>query len=145
MHVLNFSAFIIRYFTVKTEAWSSFKSLITSPKTTVKYCTAVKTCDLIFNSYDDILFPRIDYMNAFLTHWLIFLFPYYYFRLSAVEKVSFFGKRTNKSMVIFTLGGNKEFFFLCNGIELMEHLSPGTSFEVLTVVMMKISIFRDMT
>jgi len=47
--------------------------------------------------------------------------------------------------VIFTLGGNKAFFFLCNGIEFMKHLSPQASFEVLTVVMMKISIFRDMT
>jgi hypothetical protein len=35
-------------------------------------------------------------------------------------------------------------FFFFNGIELMEHLSPGASFEVLTVVVMKISI-RDMT
>jgi len=48
-------------------------------------------------------------------------------------------------MVIFTSVGNKAFFILCNGIVLMEHLSPRASFEVLTVVMMKISIFRDMT
>jgi hypothetical protein len=48
-------------------------------------------------------------------------------------------------MVIFTLGGNKAFFFLCDGIGLMVHLTPWASFEVLTVVMMKISIFRDMT
>jgi hypothetical protein len=65
--------------------------------------------------------------------------------LSAVEKVSFFSNGINESMVIFTSGGNKAFFFLCNGIELMEHLSPGASFEVLTVVMMKMSIFRGMT
>jgi hypothetical protein len=62
--------------------------LITSPKTTVKYFIAVRTCSLIFNSYSDILFPHNECMNGFLTHWLIFLFPYFCIRLSAVEKVS---------------------------------------------------------
>jgi putative effector of murein hydrolase LrgA (UPF0299 family) len=84
-------------------------------------------------------------MQKWFPNTLIYLFPFFYIRLSAVEKVSVFSNSINESMVIFTAGGNKAFFFLCNGIELMEHLSTRANFEVLTVVIMKISIFRGMT
>jgi len=43
-------------------------------------------------------------MHEWLLNTLIFPFPYFYIRLSAVEKVSFFSNSINKSMVIFYFG-----------------------------------------